>query len=114
MYNKKVKALFFKIVEKIVVEKSSYIVCVSNNMIDHFSRKYPSAKNKAFILPIFRVGGDEFECERKVANAYESINLFSNSNPRLRCSISRPRNLIEILTLLPPPMNLSKALSFTL
>ncbi|MBR9879745.1 MAG: glycosyltransferase family 4 protein [Gammaproteobacteria bacterium] len=75
MYNKKVKALFFKIVEKIVVEKSSYIVCVSNNMIDHFSRKYPSAKNKAFILPIFRVGGDEFECERKVANAYESIKI---------------------------------------
>ena len=50
----------------------------------------------------------------KKSSFYETPSYPNKSNPKFRCSISRPLKRIDIFTLLPLPINFESDLSLTL
>lgn len=53
MYNEKIKAKFFRLIEKVVVAHSFKLIAVTETMQNYYIQKYPFAKEKFIFISIF-------------------------------------------------------------
>ncbi|HIF9366959.1 TPA: hypothetical protein ACX6RZ_002929 [Photobacterium damselae] len=53
MFNRRLKSMFFDLVESITLSKIDYIICVTNNMVKHFETKYNEKTLESIVIPIF-------------------------------------------------------------
>ncbi|MCE7577988.1 hypothetical protein LZS94_10810 [Aliivibrio fischeri] len=70
MFNQKIKSFVFNIVEFLTLLKVDYIICVSNNMVKHFDKKYRLNSFEKIVIPIFTRDRTScnFDADSKIKN----------------------------------------------